>query len=151
MDKAETELVEGLGSFDCLGLFGGTCGVPTPEWKHAFRASWRGPWNALDVTTTWRFVDSVELETTSTNPQLNGPVPASDRRFASQSYIDLTGAVTLFENYTLRLGVNNLTDRDPPLVGQSNCPAGSCNGNTFSQAYDVLGRQYFATVTVKKK
>jgi iron complex outermembrane recepter protein len=148
MEKAETELVKGLGAFDCLGLFGGTCGVPTPEWKHSFRTSWQTPWRGLDLALTWRYVDSVEVELTSDNPQLAGPVPATDERFSSRSYVDLTAAMTFFENYTLRLGANNLLDKDPPLVGQANCPAGTCNGNTFSQAYDAVGRQWFATFTV---
>lgn len=148
MEKAETELVKGLGAFDCLGLFGGTCGVPTPEWRHSLRTSWQTPWRGLDVALTWRYVDSVEVELTSDNPQLAGPVPATDERFSSRSYVDLTAAMTFFENYTLRLGANNLLDKDPPLVGQANCPAGTCNGNTFSQVYDSIGRQWFATLTV---
>lgn len=148
MEKAETELVKGLGSFDCLGLYGGTCGVPTPRWKHSFRTSWATPWAGLDLALTWRYIDSTKVELSSSNPQLAGPVPPSDESFASRSYLDLTAAMTFFENYTLRVGANNITDKDPPLVGQANCPAGTCNGNTFSQAYDVLGRQWFATFTM---
>lgn len=147
MEKAETELVEGLGTFDCVGLYGGTCGVPTPEWRHSLRTTWRTPWAGLDLSLAWRYFDGVEVETTSSNPQLTGPVPLTDREFGSRSYLDLTAAARLFENYTLRIGVNNLFDKDPPLVGQDNCPAGECNGNTFAQVYDVLGRQWFATVT----
>jgi iron complex outermembrane recepter protein len=148
LEKAEKELVKGVGAFDCAGLFGGTCGVPNAKWRHSLRTTWQTPWRGLDVSMTWRFVDSVDLETTSANPQLAGDVPLTDAHFGSRSYIDLTGAVKFFENYTLRIGANNLLDKDPPLVGQDNCPAGTCNGNTFSQAYDVLGRQWFATVTV---
>jgi iron complex outermembrane recepter protein len=148
MEKAETELVKGLGAFDCLGLYGGTCGVPTPEWRHSFRTNWATPWAGLDVSLTWRYFDEVELETSSSNPQLAGPVPLSDAVLGSRSYIDLTAAMTFFENYTLRLGANNLLDKDPPLTGQANCPAGPCNGNTWSQAYDSIGRQLFATLTI---
>ena len=49
---------------------------------------------------------------------------------------------------TGRIGINNLTDEDPPLVGQSNCPSVYCNGNTFPQVYDTLGRYGFVSVTV---
>lgn len=148
LENAETELVRGLGSFDCVGLYGGTCGVPSPKWRHSFRTTWQVPWRGLDVSMTWRYVDSVDVELTSNNPQLAGPVPPSDARFSSRSYIDLTAALTLLENYTLRIGANNIFDKDPPLVGQANCPAGTCNGNTFSQAYDVLGRQWFVALTL---
>jgi len=148
LDKFEKELVEGLGSFECQGLYGGTCGVPNPEWRHSLRATWRTPWRGLDVSATWRYFGSVDVETSSSNPQLAGEVPATDAKLNNISYIDLTAAMTFLDNYTLRIGANNLFDRDPPLVGQDNCPAGICNGNTYAQAYDVLGRQWFATLTI---
>jgi iron complex outermembrane recepter protein len=102
------------------------------------------------VSATWRYFDAVDLDRTSTNPQLARSTAnnLTDLRFGSRSYLDLTGSITFAENYTLRVGANNVTDKDPPLVGQANCPAGPCNGNAFAQTYDVLGRQWFATVTV---
>lgn len=36
---------------------------------------------------------------------------------------------------------------DPPLVGQDTCPAVYCNGNTFPQVYDTLGRYVFLGLT----
>jgi iron complex outermembrane recepter protein len=42
-------------------------------------------------------------------------------------------------------------DKSPPIIhsgGVSDCPSGPCNGNTWAQVYDALGRQVFATVTV---
>jgi outer membrane receptor protein involved in Fe transport len=50
---------------------------------------------------------------------------------------------------TLRLGVNNILDKDPPTVLSGNCPVGPCNGNTFSQTYDVLGRYLYAHLTLQ--
>ena len=38
-----TEPVPGLGSYDCAGLFGATCGTPLPEWRHKFRVLWTTP------------------------------------------------------------------------------------------------------------
>jgi iron complex outermembrane recepter protein len=150
IEEFMTEPVKGLGSYDCAGLFGSICGVPAPEWRHSFRTNWRTPWRGLDVSATWRYFDAVDLDRTSTNPQLARPTSGSitDLRFGSRSYLDLTGSITFAENYTLRIGANNVTDKDPPLVGQLNCPAGPCNGNAFAQVYDVLGRQWFATLTV---
>lgn len=148
LDRFDKELVEGLGSFDCAGLYGGTCGIPLPEWRHSLRATWRTPWSGLDVTATWRFLESVDVETSSDNPQLSGEVPATDARLGARSYFDLTAAMTFLDTYTVRIGANNLLDQDPPLVGQDNCPGIICNGNTFAQMYDVLGRQWFAALTV---
>ena len=38
-------------------------------------------------------------------------------------------------------------DKSPPIIGNSNCSG--CNGNTYSQVYDTLGRYMFGTVTVQ--
>ena len=51
------------------------------------------------------------------------------------------------QRLNLRLGVNNIFDREPPLGG-GNIPAGFGNGNTFPQVYDALGRFFFAGATV---
>lgn len=147
--SAETELVKGLGKFDCVGLFGGTCGVPVPEWRHSLRTTWGTPWYGLAVTLTWRYLGSVDVETSDANPQLAGEVPATDAELGSRSYFDLAASMTFLDDYTLRIGANNLLDKEPPLVGQDNCPSVICNGNTYAQLYDVLGRQWFVSLTAK--
>jgi outer membrane receptor protein involved in Fe transport len=47
------------------------------------------------------------------------------------------------QKLNLRLGVNNIFDKDPPLNGAS-----LGNGNTHPQVYDALGRYMFAGFTV---
>ena len=65
-------------------------------------------------------------------------------------YIDLAASYQLElgpSALTLRLGINNITDEDPPLVGQGNAPSVFANGNTFPQVYDTLGRLIFLNAT----
>ena len=45
-----------------------------------------------------------------------------------------------------RSGVNNVFDKDPPLISQSNL-GGFGNGNTFPGTYDQLGRYVFVNLT----
>ncbi len=148
LKELKQQLLPTRPAFECVGLYGPTCGVVAPKWRHSLRTDWTTPWRGLDVSLTWRYFQSVDLETTSSDPQLAGDVPATDRHFGSRSYLDLTGAIRFADNYTFRLGINNLLDKDPPLVGADNCPAGPCNGNAWAQTYDVLGRQWFATFTI---
>ncbi|HEY7641642.1 MAG TPA: TonB-dependent receptor [Steroidobacteraceae bacterium] len=143
-------------SYDCVGLYGSVCGVPAPEWRHKLDTTWRTPWAGVDLTLSWRYSDKVGRDAESSasdNPFLSQLGVATGRRptesvLGSRSYIDLTGSVTLADKYTLRVGVNNLFDKDPPLVGNQTCPTGPCNGNTFPQMYDTLGRQIFGLVTI---
>ena len=72
--------------------------------------------------------------------------------FVNSSYFDLVAAYTMsdvamFSNVTGRLGINNVLDKDPPLIGQDSCPGVFCNGNTFPQVYDTLGRFVFLGLT----
>jgi len=106
----------------------------------------------LDLALTWRYLAAVDVDTSSSNPQLSGAVRESDRTLGSRSYVDLTASYTfnelgMFSAITGRLGVNNLLDKDPPQVGQSTCPAVLCNGNAFPQVYDTLGRYIFVGLT----
>jgi len=42
--------------------------------------------------------------------------------------------------------VNNLTDKNPPLIlngNLSDCPTNNCNDNTWAGMYDGLGRFIF--------
>lgn len=102
------------------------------------------------MSLTWRYIDSVKLDTTSSDPQLAGEVFATDAKLKAENYLDLAASYNLKAGpaaMTLRLGINNLTDEDPPLVGQQSCLAVFCSGNTFPQMYDTLGRTVFMNVT----
>lgn len=133
--------------YDCVGLYGNQCGVPRPEWRHTARLSYTHP-SGLGLSARWRYFSAVSQDTSSTNSTLNGAVQPPNARIPSQSYFDLTMTARIGDHYSFRLGVNNILDRDPPLVGSQACPAGPCNGNTWAQVYDVLGRYIFAGVTL---
>ena len=153
-------------AFDCVGFYGTHCGTPNPKWRSTLRLTWMTPWHGLDVTMAWRYFDKVTLDSLSpnaniraidpnnasaTNDQLlsNGIVSSTDAKLGSRSYLDLSGSIDVSKGISLRLGVNNLLDKSPPIFGASNCSAGQCNGNTFPQVYDALGRYVFATVTAQ--
>ncbi len=152
LEKFEITPQKGV-TYDCAGLYGGICGVPAPEWRHKFDTTWRTPWAGLDVTLTWRYYDEVKRDAEDSNEflgflgQVTG-VLTTDSRLGSRSYLDLSAAMTLRDRYTMRVGVNNLTDKNPPLTGATTCPTGPCNSNTWPQVYDALGRQIFGLVTI---
>ena len=142
LQKYDKEPIPGEPSYDCAGYFGNTCGTPLPKWRHTARATWRSPYD-LDVTLSWRFFNKVTDEGNSSNEQLNGGVVGDNLispngGFSSRSYFDLSASYTFKKNYSVRVGVKNLFDKDPPLA-VTGAPFG--NGNTYPVIYDSLGRQ----------
>ncbi len=142
LDELITDPGQGITPYDCAGNYGQVCGTPNPEWRHRFRVSWETPWS-FDVDATWRYYGSVD--------QVNGagtPIAAGDldSSFDAISYFDVSGSWDVLDNTSLRFGVNNVLDTDPPL--SNNVGAGSGNGNTYPQVYEALGRYVFAGFTV---
>ena len=146
LKEFKQEPIPGLGEYDCAGLYGPTCGTPLPEWRHKLRFTWNTPWN-VDASLTWRYMSSVLLDRTDSNPLLTGTVNPVDRELAAQNYLDIAAQWAITKQVTISGGINNLTDRDPPLSAQVG--AGFGNGNTYPQVYDALGRRVFMNLTVK--
>ena len=145
LQEMSVEAVPGLGSYDCAGLYGSTCGTPAPKWRNKLRGTWSTPWNAT-VGVTWRHFGSVDVDTTSSNTQLAGTVSAISKTFAAQNYLDLFVSYKLTKTITLAGSINNLLDKDPPLA-VTGAPFG--NGNTFPVVYDALGRRVTLNLNAK--
>jgi outer membrane receptor protein involved in Fe transport len=95
--------------------------------------------------------DQIKIEGVTRTEDLINVIP-THKRLGSRGYLDVQGSysfseVGVFKSVNARLGINNLLDKDPPLVGQDTCPAVFCNGNTFPQVYDTLGRFVFLGLT----
>jgi outer membrane receptor protein involved in Fe transport len=148
LKKWEFEPIKGGGKFDCQGLYGSNCGQPNPTWRHKLRATWTTPWS-VELAATHRFISSVQIETLSSNPLLTGGTAATDRKLGARSYFDLAAVWTIDKTFALRGGVNNIFDRDPPIVSNNAVGVGAGNGNTFPGVYDTLGRLVFMNLTAK--
>jgi outer membrane receptor protein involved in Fe transport len=151
LSKLETEPVPGLGSYNCKGFFGATCGTPNPEWRHKFRTTWSTPWN-VDVAGTWRHFASVKNDTLSDSPLLNsgGPANAIEQKIDSRDYFDLYASWTVIKGISISGGVNNVFDKNPPIVSSNaTTGVGTFNGNTYPQVYDTYGRKLFVNLTAK--
>jgi len=153
---AKTTPLPGAHTYDCAGLYGSTCQTVNPRWRHNLRTTWQSPWN-FDVAVTWRFVGSVALDNNDPDPTLHGAehrdpntgeplYKAFGAEFPTYSYFDLAGTWNATEDIQLRLGINNVLDKDPPLGTVEVVGGGAAN--TYS-TYDIMGRQVFMSVTAK--
>jgi outer membrane receptor protein involved in Fe transport len=152
-----TTPVPGGGHYNCAGFYGESCGTPAPRFRSKTRLTWNTPWYGLQISGQWRYYGDVKVDLLSTNYFLNGGDSPStiladygaipDAKMAAQNYFDLTASIKIKDNYTFRVGVENIFDKTPPIVGADECPTGPCNGNVYSQVYDSLGRYIFVGLT----
>ena len=152
-------------SRNCAGYYGDQCssfsagaGAPVFRWRNTLRTTWSTPWSGLDMSLAWRYFSAVQLEALSSNPNLsagpgktiaNGYISNTDARIPSFTYIDFTASMKVTDKIQMRLGVNNILDKQAPAVGATNQPGTTANGNTFPQVYDSLGRYIFGTLIVQ--
>ena len=142
-----TEPYAGSGTYDCAGFFGPTCGNPQPKWRHVLRDTWQTPIKSLDLTVSWRHFGGVTEEGLNPSPLLHGAPPNGITSISSRDYFDMSASYMVFPGVTVRVGVNNITDKDPPILPTTGLSSAFFNGNTYPQVYDYLGRYLFAQLT----
>jgi len=127
-----------------------------PKVRFKTRSTLQTPFG-LGLSIQSRFVGKVKAETLQDNGTVGGDFNFDPGlRIKSQTYFDLAATYTFFDKVNLRAGVNNVLDNDPPLVtsgsgsrsGSNLCPAGPCNGNTYTGTWDPLGRFFYLGATI---
>jgi len=125
---------------NCVGLYGGLCGSPSPRWRHIASLNWQTDHN-FDARISWRHFADVKADSS-----LSAQAGSFDERLGAADYFDLAVTYRGLPDATIRVGANNIFDIEPPL--STSIKAGAGNGNTYPQIYDALGRFLFARVTL---
>ncbi|TXG81939.1 MAG: TonB-dependent receptor [Sphingomonadales bacterium] len=137
----QTPLVDAPSEQDiCASRFGQTCGEPKPNLRFTSRATWKdGP---LTTSIRWRYIGGVDDDSilgAGADPETLSPA-----RVQAAHYFDLTFGYEVNENAELSVGMRNIFDRKPTLIGDSQEQA-----NTYPSTYDVLGRDFFVSAKLK--
>jgi outer membrane receptor protein involved in Fe transport len=143
---AKTQTMPSEPIYDCVGLYGNTCGGPLPSWRHNFRINWETPWDLM-FAVTWRYIGGTGLDSNTSNPVLtSGGTDRFNANISSVSYFDLAATWQVTKGLELRAGMSNVLDTDPPII--SNLITGTGTPNTYN-SYDLLGRSVFMALTAK--
>lgn len=135
LDKFDVTRIAGGTAVACAGMFGDQCGNPLPKWRHKLRVTWANA-DGLSVSAAWRYFNGVKNDSAADYAPEVAKIPAV-------SYFDLSLSARLGENYTFRLGAQNLLDKTPPFLDGNFSNNGS---NTYAQVYDSLGRYVYAGI-----
>ncbi len=101
------------------------------------------------VNLAWRYLPSVRHNSLATNPA-STTLPTG-----GYSLFGLSGRWTVSDTWSVRGGVDNLLDRQPPRLGANYVPTAagsgvtSAAGATDTSNYDIAGRRYYIGVTAK--
>ncbi len=121
----------------------GTFGLP--EYRHNVRVTYtQGP--AL-FSVRWRYEGPTEdfrIQNTFVGNDRVAPTTLPRPEIGSWNYFDLAASIDLDERLTINAGVNNVLDKQPPVLG-----AQAEQGNTLPSFFDVLGRDFFVGVNFR--
>ncbi|MFM7349102.1 MAG: TonB-dependent receptor domain-containing protein [Erythrobacter sp.] len=116
-----------------------------PDYRHNMRVSYtQGP---VLFSVRWRYEGPTEdfrvRNTFDGNTRIaNNALPL--RSIGAWNYFDLALSADLSERMTINAGVNNLFDKQPPVLG-----AQAEQANTLPSFFDVLGRDFFVGVNFR--
>lgn len=149
---------------ECVGYFSANCGF-TGSMQPAWQWSWRNTFTfgKLDASILWRHITPMvqePLDIVDNGAAFSGTLPTRDGfalsgqqvdmgKISAYDYFDLTLRFNVNDNVTLTAAVQNLFDKDPPLVGSSIGTTTYNSGNTFPSTYDALGRRFAVSARLK--
>jgi outer membrane receptor protein involved in Fe transport len=160
---------------ECVGYFSANCGPSLGQIqpKFSFQQRTTLTFGKIDFSVLWRHIGAVQYEgqasdfaargfTATSRNLFSGTITNSStarsplagrvvnmNRIPAYNYIDLAARFNVTDNIGLTVGVSNLFDKEPPLVGAAAGTTTANSGNTFPSTYDALGRSFNAAVSLR--
>ncbi|WP_082532830.1 TonB-dependent receptor domain-containing protein [Pelomonas sp. Root1237] len=144
LKRADFKSLPNVQTLEQAGYYGVDVGTPYSKTRFNARASWTLGDYGLGLN--WRHIGAANVQTTGAAANNKGKFLPSNESIKAFEYFDLNGSWQVSKNIKLSMTVNNLFDKQPPLIGTGIGPGSSNYGNTFPSVYDIIGRRYTATV-----
>ena len=148
---------------ECVGYYSANCGFTgsmQPKWQWSWRNTFT--FGKLDASLLWRHITGMQqepLDVAANGAAFSGPLPVGFGyregetvdfgKVSSYDWFDLTLRFNVNDNLTFTAAVQNLLDKDPPVLGSSIGSTSYNSGNTFPSTYDALGRRFAVSARVK--
>ncbi|WP_114392521.1 TonB-dependent receptor domain-containing protein [Oleisolibacter albus] len=103
-----------------------------------YKANLRTTYNQGPLSASWlvRYIGAANMDNTK---------EFKDNRIPAIAYHDVQVSYTLAEKYQLYVGVNNLLDRNPPIIGGTYA-VNVTGTETAADVYDVTGRFFYTGI-----
>ena len=133
--------------YDCAGKINPSC--QSPKWRHIANA--RYALENYSFNLRWRYFGAMDYELEDGTPGTADKLLCKgaagcmgDGEVGDMNYFDLSASAYVGEKTEITVGVNNIADKEPPMVGASL----ATNGNAVG-GYDQAGRFFFGSVTFR--
>ncbi|MBA4044309.1 MAG: hypothetical protein C0471_07835 [Erythrobacter sp.] len=119
----------------------------SPEYRHNVRVSYaKGP---ILASVRWRYEGGTQdfrIDNTfvGTARSVQDPATLPTPFIEAYNYFDLALSADISETLSLNAGINNLFDKQPPILGSA-----AEQANTLPSFFDVLGRDFFVGVNFR--
>jgi outer membrane receptor protein involved in Fe transport len=125
---------------ECIGFFGWPCGFANP--KNRVTTNFNYSSGSFTAHLTWRWIDGMLNGSPISSGIFGVPDPVlAIPELPSWSYLDLGVSYRFGETTEMRLGINNLTDKEPAFMADQ-----TFSNNTDASMFDVFGRSYYFSV-----
>ena len=142
--KSDLRFTDNGPLYECAGTVGEICLRPDPKVRWVQSSSWsRGP---ITAQLRWRHLGSLTQDAVA-----RGEADPSDYavpKISAFDYFDL-GASYDLDKLTFRVGIENVLNKKPPIVGNGYGGTAENGGNTYPATYDVLGRSFFVSAVAR--
>jgi outer membrane receptor protein involved in Fe transport len=133
LDSYQVQGLPGTPFQEFRGTIDYTNSLPLPRWRWLSTASIG--YEGFDLGFRWRHLNAMRDVSSVISTVVAAGVPAYD-------VFDVTGRIAVNERFSLRLGVTNIGDRQPPVVQGT-------AGFTLPGTYDIIGRSFYVGVTTR--
>lgn len=159
---------------DCNGYYSVNCN-PAPRWGFNERTTLS--LGRVDLSVLWRLIGPVKFEPLQMAADVASaqaknaaaeaagkPDPCPDfegadpkgclvdpafRRIGLRNYFDFSTRFNVNEHFELTFTIQNLFDKDPPIVGNTIGTTAFNSGDTYPSTYDALGRRFAVGARIK--
>ena len=136
-------------TYDCAGTVNVAC--QAPKWRHIANVRFSKNW--LSANLRWRYFGELDYVDQFSGAPLTDDLLTcggatgclGNGKIGAYNYFDLSASALIGTWGELTVGVNNIADKAPPMVGGSLAPT---NGNAPG-GYDQAGRFLFTSFTVR--
>ena len=152
LKRADIKTLPTLATIEQAGFYG--VDVSTPYTKNRF--SQRTTWSVGDLTIgyNWRHIGPSEVQkdkqfqaATDTTKEVKAAYLPEYSKIKAFDYFDLNASWQVLKHLKINTTINNVFDKQPPIVGTGIAPGAVNFGNTMPGVYDVIGRRFTVSAT----